>query len=157
MLAIGLVIAIGAGALWTSLPNELAPQEDQGFIIGFGMAPEGATPEYTDTYAKQMEAAFAGIPQVKQYFQIVGFPAVTNTIGFVMLQDWEERDVTTADVQGQLFRQVMGIPGIRACPTLPPPLGQDGFGQLGQVGHGRHGGQRPACRQAGRAPGGPRL
>ena len=129
VVAFGLVIAIGAGALWTSLPNELAPQEDQGFIIGFGMAPEGATPEYTDTYAKQMEAAFAGIPQVKQYFQIVGFPAVTNTIGFVMLQDWEERDVTTADVQGQLFPQFMGIPGIMAFPTLPPPLGQDGFGQ----------------------------
>ena len=129
VVAFGLVIAIGAGALWTSLPNELAPQEDQGFIIGFGMAPEGATPEYTDTYAKQMEAAFAGIPQVKQYFQIVGFPAVTNTIGFVMLQDWEERDVTTADVQGQLFPQFMGIPGIMAFPPLPPPLGQDGFGQ----------------------------
>ena len=69
------------------------------------------------------------IPQVKQYFQIVGFPAVTNTIGFVMLQDWEERDVSTQDVQGQLFPQFMGIPGIMAFPTLPPPLGQDGFGQ----------------------------
>ena len=129
VVAVGLAIAVGAGALWASLPDELAPQEDQGFIIGFGMAPEGSTPAYTDTYARQMEAAFAGIPQVKQYFQIVGFPAVTNTIGFVMLQDWEDRDVTTAQVQGQLFPQFMGIPGIMAFPTLPPPLGQDGFGQ----------------------------
>ncbi|MCY7354615.1 MAG: efflux RND transporter permease subunit [Lysobacter sp.] len=111
------------------LPNELAPQEDQGFIIGFGIAPEGSTPEYTDRYARMMEGAFAGIPQVQQYFQIVGFPSVTNTIGFVMLKDWDERDVSTAGVQGQLFPQFMGIPGILAFPTLPPPLGQDGFGQ----------------------------
>src|SRR5688572_19017858 len=129
VVAAALTVFVGAGALWWNLPKELAPQEDQGFIIGFGMAPEGATVEYTDRYARQMEAQFAQIPQVKQYFQIVGFPAVTNTIGFVMLKDWEERDVTTADVQGQLFPKFGAIPGIMAFPTLPPPLGQQGFGQ----------------------------
>ena len=122
--------AFAQGWSWMQgLPDELAPQEDQGFIIGFGIAPEGSTPEYTDRYAKQMEGLFAKIPQVKQYFQIVGFPSVTTTVGFVMLQDWADRDVSTADVQGQLFPQFMGIPGIMAFPTLPPPLGQDGFGQ----------------------------
>ena len=89
VVAAALTVFAGAGLLWASLPKELAPQEDQGFIIGFGMAPEGATVEYTDRYARQMEAQFAQIPQVKQYFQIVGYPAVTNPIGFVMLQDWE--------------------------------------------------------------------
>ena len=126
---LAVVVSAGALGLFKMLPNELAPQEDQGFIIGFGVAPEGSTPEYTDRYAKQMEGMFKQIPQVQQYFQIVGFPSVTNTIGFVMLKDWEQRDVSTADVQGQLFPQFMGIPGIMAFPTLPPPLGQDGFGQ----------------------------
>ena len=126
---LAVVVSAGALGLFKLLPNELAPQEDQGFIIGFGIAPEGSTPEYTDRYAKQMEGMFAKIPDVQQYFQIVGFPSVTNTIGFVMLKDWEQRDVSTADVQGQLFPQFMGIPGIMAFPTLPPPLGQDGFGQ----------------------------
>jgi multidrug efflux pump len=129
VVAAALVIFAGAGGLWYHLPEELAPKEDQGFIVGFGIAPEGATVDYTDRYARQMEAKFAQIPQVKQYFQIVGYPAVTNTIGFVMLKDWEERDVSTADVQGQLFPQFMGIPGIMAYPTLPEPLGQQGFGQ----------------------------
>ena len=123
------LIFAGALGLLSLLPRELAPQEDQGFIIGFGMGPEGATVDYTDRYAKMMEGMFAKIPQVERYFQIVGFPSVTNTIGFVMLKDWDERDVSTADVQGQLFPQFMGIPGVMAFPTLPPPLGQDGFGQ----------------------------
>ncbi len=115
--------------LFLRLPRELAPQEDQGFIIGFGMAPEGSTVQYTDSYARQMEGIFAKVPEVERYFVIVGFPAVTQTIGFVMLKDWEQRDRLTADVQGQLFPQFMGIPGIMAFPTLPPPLGGDGFGQ----------------------------
>ncbi|MDQ3057295.1 MAG: efflux RND transporter permease subunit, partial [Pseudomonadota bacterium] len=129
VVAVAAVVFGLAFGLFRALPNELAPQEDQGFIIGFGVAPEGSTPEYTDRYARAMEGAFAALPQVQQYFQIVGFPSVTNTIGFVMLKDWEEREVSTAEVQGQLFPKFMGIPGILAFPTLPPPLGQDGFGQ----------------------------
>jgi multidrug efflux pump len=98
-------------------------------IIGFGIAPEGSTVAYTDRYAKQMEAAFATIPEVSRYFIIVGFPSVTNTIGFVGLQDWAERDRNAAAITGQLFPAFGSIPGIMAFPTQPPPLGQQGFGQ----------------------------
>jgi len=128
---VGAAAAVFAGAalLWTGLPRELAPQEDQGFIIGFGIAPEGSTVEYTDKYAKQMEAQFRQLPDLQRQFQIVGFPSITTTIGFVMLKDWEQRKVSTQEVQGRLFPQFMGIPGIMAFPTLPPPLGQEGFGQ----------------------------
>lgn len=128
---VGAAAAVFAAAafLWTGLPRELAPQEDQGFIIGFGIAPEGSTVEYTDKYARQMEAQFRQLPDLQRQFQIVGFPSITTTIGFVMLKDWEQRKVSTPEVQGQLFPQFMGIPGIMAFPTLPPPLGQDGFGQ----------------------------
>ncbi len=129
VVAIALLVYAGAAGLWLSLPKELAPQEDQGLVIGFGIAPEGSTVAYTDRYARQMEKAFAGIPEVDRYFQIVGFPSITNTIGFVGFKDWSERERSSADVQGQLFGQFMGIPGILAFPTLPPPLGQDGFGQ----------------------------
>ena len=111
------------------LPNELAPQEDQGLVIGFGMAPEGSTPEYTDGYAKQMEATFAQLPGVDRYFQIVGFPTVTQTIGFVGLKDWTQRTMPAGALQGMLFPQFMNIPGLLAFPVLPPPLGADDFGQ----------------------------
>ncbi len=110
------------------LPNELAPSEDQGLVIGFGMAPEGATPEYTDGYAKQMEAMYAKMDGVDRYFQIVGFPTVTQTIGFVGLKDWSEREPAST-YQGMLFPQFMNIPGLLAFPVLPPSLGADDFGQ----------------------------
>ena len=128
--AAGIVFAGLLGIfLFKLLPNELAPQEDQGLVIGFGMAPEGSTPEYTDGYARQMEATFAQLDGVDRYFQIVGFPTVTQTIGFVGLKDWSERSQPASTYQGMLFPQFMNIPGIMAFPVLPPPLGADDFGQ----------------------------
>jgi multidrug efflux pump len=125
------VVFIGLFAIYgfKLLPNELAPQEDQGLVIGFGMAPEGSTPEYTDGYARQMEATFAKLDGVDRYFQIVGFPTVTQTIGFVGLKDWSERSQPASTYQGMLFPQFMNIPGIMAFPVLPPSLGADDFGQ----------------------------
>ena len=129
VVGVAAVIAALAIGLFVLLPKELAPQEDQGVIVAFGQGPEGATIDYTDKYARMMEGIFAQVPSVQRYFVLAGFPTVTNAIGFVMLKDWEDRDISAAEVQGQLFPQFMGIPGVMAFPTLPPPLGQQGFGQ----------------------------
>ena len=129
VVGVGLGIFAGALVLFRMLPSELAPPEDQGLVIAFGVAPEGSTVDYTDQYAKQMEAIFKTVPEVDRQFQIVGFPSITTTIGFVGLKDWNERDRGAAEVQGELFPKFMGIPGVMAFPVLPPSLGQEGFGQ----------------------------
>jgi multidrug efflux pump len=123
-----LVIA-GMLALFFSLPEELAPKEDQGLIIGFGTAPEGATIDYTDRYAKEMEDIFAALPEQNRFFSIVGFNGVTSAIGFVGLKDWSERERSAQQIAQGLFPQFMGIAGLMAFPVTPPPLGQQGFGQ----------------------------
>jgi multidrug efflux pump len=78
VVGIGLALLAGAVVLFQQLPRELAPQEDQGLIIGFGVAPEGSTVDYTDKYARQMEALLGSIPEVQRQFQIVGFPSITR-------------------------------------------------------------------------------
>lgn len=130
-------IAIGAAsvviasmfALFQSLPDELAPPEDRGIVIGFGTAPEGATIDYTDRYAKQMENSFEAIPEQDRFFAIVGFSGVTTAIGFVGLKDWDERKRSAQQISQQLFPQFADIAGLMAFPITPPPLGQQGFGQ----------------------------
>ena len=129
VLSLAGVIFISAILLFTLLPNELAPQEDQGLVIGFSSAPEGATIDYTDSYAKQMEGMFKNIQEADRYFVIVGFDGVTSAIGFVGLKDWSARSRTSQQVAQSLFPQFMGITGLMAFPITPPPLGQGGFGQ----------------------------
>ena len=123
------LLFIGAALLFKLLPNELAPKEDQGLVIGFATAPEGSTIDYTDGYAKQMEKIFDTLEDRDRSFVIVGFGEVTSAIGFVGLKDWSERKRTAQQVAQSLFPQFMGITGLMGFPITPPPLGQGGFGQ----------------------------
>ncbi|HEX9852573.1 MAG TPA: efflux RND transporter permease subunit [Woeseiaceae bacterium] len=121
---------IGAmSVFFLSLPEELAPAEDQGIIIGFGSAPEGATIEYTDRYAQQLESYLADVPERKRHFGFTGFNGVTNVVTFVGLKDWAERERSSQQIAQSLFPQFSGVAGLMAFPITPPPLGQRGFGQ----------------------------
>ncbi|MCI4568355.1 efflux RND transporter permease subunit [Lysobacter sp. CFH 32150] len=125
-----LVFACAIGLfLW--LPQETAPQEDQGFILAMGIAPQGSTVEYTDKYATQMEGMLMALPDQQRVFQIVGFPDVTMAIGFTMLKDWDQREQSAKETSDALGQQMFfTIPGVMAFTQTPPPLGSDDF--LGQ-------------------------
>ena len=126
-LVILVVIAAGGGAvfIFTQLQSELSPVEDRGTILAIGIAPEGSTPEYTDRYARQMEGVIATAPEVENFFTIVGFPTVTQTIQFMLLQDWAERQRSQQEVTGELAGELYGgIPGVLAFAMNPPSLGQ---------------------------------
>ena len=126
-LVIGVMVMVGvlAFALFRSLPSELAPVEDRGTIIALGIAPEGSTVEFTLDSARRMEAMFARVPYQQRYFAVIGFPTVSNLIGFVGLKDWSERPVKQQALVAQLSPQLFGgIPGLLAFATNPQSLGQ---------------------------------
>jgi multidrug efflux pump len=126
--AVVVVMFMVAGAavfLFKVLPSELSPIEDRGFIIGIGIAPEGSTIDFTDSYAKRMEFFYSQVPVVEKYFMVVGFPVVNQAISFVKAKDWSQRDVKVQQVAGELAPKLFGaIPGILAFPITPPSLGQ---------------------------------
>jgi len=124
-----LIVVGSMVSMFLSLPNELAPAEDQGMIIGFGLAPEGATIDYTDRYGKQMEDIYESVPEQNRFFKIIGFGDVTSAIGFIGLKPWKERERSAQEIASSLFPAFSGIAGLMAFPVTPPPLGQGRFGQ----------------------------
>ena len=119
-----LLTAAAAYGLLRSLPSELSPSEDRGYVIGIGIAPEGATIDYTDGYAKRAEAFYKQVPEVERYFVVTGFPVPTNMISFLGLKDWSERQRKQQQIAGGLAPQMFGgIPGLLAFPVNPPSLG----------------------------------
>lgn len=124
-----LIVVGSMVSLFLSLPNELAPAEDQGMVIGFGLAPEGATIDYTDRYGKQMEDIYESVPEQNRFFKIIGFGDVTSAIGFIGLKPWKERERSAQEIASSLFPAFSGIAGLMAFPVTPPPLGQGRFGQ----------------------------
>jgi multidrug efflux pump len=131
-LVVAVFFAAGAGAVWLflHLKSELSPLEDRGTIIGVIVAPEGATLAYTDGYARQLEAIYKTIPEVRSYFSFVA-PGlekpnpVNSALSFVRLIPWEQRERKQQDIARELGPKMFGgLPGVLAFPINPPSLGQ---------------------------------
>ncbi len=123
MLAFALV-AVSSVFLLKVLKSELAPVEDRGVILGVFLGPEGATLDYSDKYARQLEGIYGNTKDVERYFVVSGNPTVSQGISFVGLTDWKARQRSAAEVVKELFPKFMGIPGVLAFPVMPPSLGQ---------------------------------
>lgn len=127
-------VAAGTGYLFTGLKSELSPTEDRGVVLSIGLAPDGATVDYTDRYARRMEAIISQTPEVQRYFAIVGFPVVTQTIIFSGLTDWEERQRPQQAITAELAPKLYGgVPGLLAFATNPPSLGQSPINKAVEV------------------------
>ncbi len=124
VILIGLAVAGSSFFLLRQLKSELAPYEDQGTVVSVFRAPEGATIDYTDRYAKQLEHIFAKTADVDRYFVVSGSPTVSQGIGFVKLTPWDERKRSQFSIAEELRPELFGVPGIMAFPGNPPPLGQ---------------------------------
>ncbi len=125
----GMVVAAFLGwRLWQK--QELAPLEDRGFFIGVMIAPDGATLDYTDGYARVWEKLYAEVPEIASYFVFVApgldKPNPVNfALSFVRLKPWGERKVSQMEITKALMPKMFdAMPGVLAFPINPPSLGQ---------------------------------
>ncbi|MDR2164349.1 MAG: efflux RND transporter permease subunit [Zoogloeaceae bacterium] len=121
--------AASGAALFAGMQSELSPIEDRGTIIGAFTGPEGATLDYMDKYARQIEAIYAETPEIERYNIIVGAPILNRGISFGRLADWDQRARPAQEIAEELQPRFAAIPGIQAFPNLPPSLGQSGRSQ----------------------------
>jgi multidrug efflux pump len=126
IILVGVSVAVAGGFAYSKLSTELAPYEDQGVVLGIMVGPEGATKEYMDGYARDMERLYEAVPERERHFVIVGFPTVSRGISFLGLKPWDERDRSASEIASTLREKMFEIPGILAFPITPPPLGQRG-------------------------------
>ncbi len=125
------LLALAGGVLFMTIKSELSPLEDRGFFLGVMVAPEGATKEYTDDYARVWERLYAEVPEISSYFVVVApgldRPNPVNfALSFVRLKDWEERSRSTQQVTASVAPKMFSaMPGVLAFPVNPPSLGQN--------------------------------
>jgi len=118
------VVALACGVLLKALKSELAPVEDRGVILGMFNGPDGATLDYTEKYARQIEDIYSRTQDIERYFVVSGNPVVNQGISFVGLTDWSERQRSSSDIAKELFPKFGAVPGVMAFPVTPPSLGQ---------------------------------
>lgn len=118
------VALIGYG-LFKSLSSELIPKEDIGLVQVSMTAPSGASLNYTNQYAKQVEAVVRKNPSVKSVMTQV-WGGGTNID--VTLKPWGQRKLSTQQVIKQLNPQLAEIPGVDATAFIPDVVD---YGQQG--------------------------
>ncbi|NUO77968.1 MAG: efflux RND transporter permease subunit [Lysobacter sp.] len=123
-----MLVAIGLSyGLFRYVPSELAPPEDRGSFQISILGPEGAGFDYTVKQVQQVEkivAAHVGPDQTIQRYN----PRVPGGFGAseemhtgriaVFLQDWDKRDVSTAQVADSLRGELSQLTGVRALPQV---------------------------------------
>jgi multidrug efflux pump len=119
------VIVLGSiYGLFIFSKSELAPQEDQGFIIGSLTPSPTATLDQNLLWLNQAYGIAKTFPEVEHVFQVAS--AGQNMAGLV-LKPWSDRSKTASDIQQPLqtkFNMIAGVKGAVFQPSsLPGPRG----------------------------------
>jgi multidrug efflux pump len=114
-----LVLGLLAIPLFIMAPKELAPMEDQGFVMGIVEAAADATIDQTTFYTEAVNREMLSVPEAAQIFQIT-FP--DNAFAGLVLKPWGERKRTVFQVTPEVQGKISRVPGIRAFAANPPAL-----------------------------------
>jgi multidrug efflux pump len=122
MLSMGVIIYLVCFGLFKTLPSELAPQEDQGFLITAVSGPTSANLAYMEKYMAKIQAIYKSMPEIDTFISLIGNPITNNALSFLILKPWQERNKSSADIIQTLFKRLWGITGLQAFSFSPHPL-----------------------------------
>ncbi|MER9331670.1 efflux RND transporter permease subunit [Mesorhizobium sp. M0488] len=117
------------GFMFTKTSSELAPEEDQGFLLSIVTAPRYATSDYTETYVNQILGLVKDIPETRAQFSAVAFSGTTNSafVGYAF-KDWAERKRNSKELQADITARIGKVAGVEAFVFAPPTLPGSGGG-----------------------------
>lgn len=124
-IAAGLIYAC-CYLLYVTTPGELAPEEDQGALLGVVMGPTAANVHYIEKYTEQLGQIYKTVPEMEAYGIINGFPSTNGAISFLVLKPWEERKRGVGEIISSLYPPFFSITGIKAFPVNFPALPVNG-------------------------------
>jgi len=118
----GLLLFLATIALGVTAQSELAPEEDQGVVLGQVVGAPNATPDQMNVYAHQMFEMAKTLPEYQQMFQLTGVPTNNQGIGGVLFKPWDQRSRGAHELQQVLQGMWNNIAGARVAAFQFPPL-----------------------------------
>ena len=116
-IGLSIITVIMFSMAWQS--KELAPLEDQGFVLAYVEAAADATIDQTSFYTDEVNRQLMSVPESVQTFQIT-FP--DTGFGGLVLAPWGERKRTVFQIAPEVQGKLSRIPGIRVFAITPPAL-----------------------------------
>lgn len=127
-LAAFLVMLISTAWFWQVTPSSLVPDEDQGFYISAIFLPDGASLERTSEVVAEVVKAIQSNPANENVVAFTGFDFIGGgyknsaaTI-FVTQRHWDEREISSQELVGELFMKTGHIKEALVLAFNPPPI-----------------------------------
>ncbi len=113
------VVSLLVVLLFSQVPKELAPLEDQGVIFGVVNTPSNSTVEQLIPSTRAIYKTVAETPETGFVFQIT-----SPTGGFwgQGLKPWDKRERSATEILPETQQKVSVIPVVQTFPILPPSL-----------------------------------
>ncbi|MER8534681.1 efflux RND transporter permease subunit [Mesorhizobium sp. M1005] len=129
-LMIVLALVATTGFMFTKTASELAPEEDQGFLLSLVTAPRYATSDYTETYVNQILGLVKDLPETRAQFSAVAFGGGQTNSAFVgfAFKDWADRTRNSKEIQQDITARLSKVAGVEAFVFAPPTLPGSGGG-----------------------------
>ena len=118
--------------LFKSIPGGFVPDEDQGYLLGVAILPDGASLDRTREVVNQANAIFGKHPAMQNVVSLNGFSLLDSqnkpnfATFFLPLKDWKERttpELHAFEVQKTLQREVFQqIKEAQVVLFNPPPI-----------------------------------
>ncbi len=122
MALMGGLLLVGVIYLFATASSELAPEEDQGLVLGQIVGVPNATAQQMQQYADQMYRLTRDLPEYDQMFQLTGMPTTNQGIGGAVFVPWEQRERSAKTLQGLLQQRWNGIAGAKVAAFQMPAL-----------------------------------
>ncbi len=121
----GQILTFGAFICLLSVPlymfsaKELAPVEDEGFVLLIVNSAPDASLAYTTSHMDQVFKVGQSLPEFESMFEIM-FPS--TGFGGYLLKNWHDRQRSVHEIQPEIFGAVSKIKELQIFPVLPPAL-----------------------------------
>jgi len=123
-----LAVVLAAALIFWRVPTSFIPPEDQGFLLGSIILPDGASLQRTQATGEKLQKIISATPEIDHAFvnsgrDFVGGANKPNAgTAFILLKPWEERTRSAAQVAADLSRQGQGFDDGMAIMFNPPAI-----------------------------------
>jgi HAE1 family hydrophobic/amphiphilic exporter-1/multidrug efflux pump len=130
-----LFVLLAAALLFWRVPTSFIPPEDQGYLIGSILLPDGASLQRTQKTGDRLQEILSSTPEIAHAFvnsgrDFIGGANKPNAgTTFILLKPWDERGRTASQVAAEITRKGQGFDDGMAIIFNPPAI--RGLGSAG--------------------------
>ncbi|MDD1793780.1 efflux RND transporter permease subunit [Enterovibrio sp. ZSDZ42] len=122
-----ILVLVSLPIIFSFIPSQLAPDEDQGVVVVIGSTPSTSNNDYIQSNMELIGKIISDQPQAEASLAMIGVPTSSQGIAIGPLIPWSDRTQSQKEISATINAAAKKIPGINATayqmPSLPGASG----------------------------------